>query len=1227
MHFFKRSFVLSVLLFSLVTTAQELYPVKLADASWHNEERELRYKPDGTDFVITNGSRLFTRALYGTNTAFRVETGDRPEFALYMPGMGGNFKLGFGTNNKTIWATEAQTITARYRPGAMLYTIQDPLLGNGKLLIEVLAMADADGFLIKTELQNVKDPINLFWAFGGASGKNFSRNGDMGPDPESNFYLKPENSKDNIFNITKNSFTLQYGTGLEVNNGGYVIKDSVQQSKTSKEKLLTGTYPTQTQVKTVNSGIVSSPLEFYTSLAGNNPALAGRLNAKNNTPYYFSVHNPATKSALSYKELSKQFALAETARKEIAGRIAINTPDSYINTVGNAIAIASDATWEDPSYLHGSIGWRMRLNGWRGAYTADVLGWHDRAKTHLQSYARSQVIAPESGSVIADTTTHLARSLEKLGVGMFTSGYISRNPDGQKMTAHHYDMNLVFIDIMLRHYDWTGDITFLKETWPLLKRHLDWETRNFDSDGNGLYDAYAAIWASDALQYSGGSVTHTTAYNYFAYTKAAQIAVIMNEDPAPYRNEANKILKAMNAQLWLKDKGVFAEFKDALGNQLLHTAPALWTVYHSMDSETMNPFQSYQSLRYIDNEIPHIPIKAKGLDNGGYYTLSTTKWMPYEWSLNNVALAESMHTALANWQGGRTDEAFKLFKSEVLASMYLGGSPGNFVQISHYDASRKEAYRDFGDPVGMFSRALVEGLFGIAPNALSNSLTIRPGLPSAWNYASFATPDISFDFKRNGQTDVYTIIPKLPQSLDLKFQAIAKGQVKSITINGKSTRWKNIDSAVGLPIIEINADAADKYDIIIAWQGDAPVLPPAEKTYTPGSSIIEQFGNASVLKINDPQGVLTNVNTTPSGFSAKVNTNTITGNYTVFVQLKQGELSWHMPLCFKVEKAISLVNNKNPEANNNSISLQNNTAQDIKATITVNDFSTTATFPAGKTGDEIKVPVNSMVTGTNSIIIKTQDGSVLTEKLYNWDATTTGKLETVNLSKYFNDKVTQIFRNKYLSPRPKTTTLQLPWQGIGDWAHPLKTFNVDDSGLRKLAGANNTFTLPQGVGFSTPGAKDANNILFTSQWDNYPTEKTIPLTGKASHAWFLMAGSTNPMQSQLDNGVIIVEYTDGSKETLALRNPEIWWPIDLDYYTDGFAFALKSPRPIRIHLKTGTIVQGVDSKVNHNGKEIEGGAATVLDLPLDKTKPLKSIILKTIANDVVIGLMAITLQR
>jgi hypothetical protein len=238
------------------------------------------------------------------------------------------------------------------------------------------------------------------------------------------------------------------------------------------------------------------------------------------------------------------------------------------------------------------------------------------------------------------------------------------------------------------------------------------------------------------------------------------------------------------------------------------------------------------------------------------------------------------------------------------------------------------------------------------------------------------------------------------------------------------------------------------------------------------------------------------------------------------------------------------------------------------------------------------------------------------------------KFETVNLTPYFNDRVTQIFRNEYRTPRSPFASLATPKQGIGGWCEPNASFDVDDSGLRQLAAKNGgQIILPDGIAFATPGEAGAKNILFTSQWNNYPREASVPLAGKASHAFLLMAGSTSAMQSQFDNGEIIVTYADGSATRLALRNPTNWWPIDQDYFMDDYAFRRDEPIPPRVDLRTGRIrLLDVETFKGKGGK-IPGGAATVLDLPLDATKELKSLTVRTLANEVVIGLMSVTLAR
>jgi hypothetical protein len=238
------------------------------------------------------------------------------------------------------------------------------------------------------------------------------------------------------------------------------------------------------------------------------------------------------------------------------------------------------------------------------------------------------------------------------------------------------------------------------------------------------------------------------------------------------------------------------------------------------------------------------------------------------------------------------------------------------------------------------------------------------------------------------------------------------------------------------------------------------------------------------------------------------------------------------------------------------------------------------------------------------------------------------RLDFVDLTPFFNDRVSQIFSNEYRAPRSPFPSLSTPKQGIGSWCHPFDYFVVDDSGLRSVARTNKgKFPLPNGVTFATPTEPDTPNILFTSQWTNYPTAATVPLSGKARHGYFLMAGSTGHMQSRFDNGEVVVTYQDGSTNRLALHNPTTWWPIEQDYFLDDFAFRRPEPIPPRVNLKTGA-VRLLDAKTfKGQGREVPGGAATVLNLPLDPEKELKSLTVRALANEVVIGLMSVTLER
>jgi len=1106
--------ILPFLLWGMAVSAQ---PLASLNDSQRGAQRTLRYTPDGEDFVIVNGDKKFNRALYGAHNGFRVETGDVPEFALYLPRMGGNLSFSISNGSKSLPLNKAAFIESRYRAGSRIYTIKDPLIGKGLIRITALSIYCADGAVFKIETENLPLGITLAWRFGGAADKRFSREGDWGVDPYDSFDLKPEYCSGNVYTINKNCFNLKFG---------------------KKEiRYMAGIFPEQSKL----------------SIESEYPVLDGKLSVAGSKTYYMALQTSNLGKTLSYSDLTDCFAKSEAARVKLASRIKINTPDPYFNTLGGTLAVAADGIWSGEVWLHGAVGWRMPLSGWRAAYTGDALGWHDRARAHFSAYADSQVkdvpaIYPHPTQ---DTTMNLARSEKKWGTQMYSNGYICRNPhENNKM--HHYDMNLCYIDELLWHFNWTGDLAYAKQMWPVLVRHLQWEKRNFDPDNDGLYDAYCCIWASDGLYYNSGAVTHSSAYNYRANRIAAQIAAKIGEDPKPYVDEADKILKALNARLWMSSKGHWAEYQDFMGKKRLHEDAAVWTVYHAIDSDIHDAFQGYQATRYVDTEIPHIPVVGKGLKDEGYATVSTTNWMPYSWSINNVAFAEVMHTSLAYWEAGRNEEAFKLLKSSVLDGMYLSNCPGNFGQISFYDAARGECYRDFGDPIGVASRALVQGLFGVLPDAMNGRVLVRPGFPSEWNHASISTPDIDVAFVRNGNKETYNVDLKFEKQLALDLQIRAHlDKISSLKVNGKAAEWNYVESASGFPVIKISTKPNIHNIVEIIWGGENLVSTPRLSTVNKGAALSQDMGT-TVSKIYDPQEVLEDAIASGNVISGKVKAEA--GNHTLFALVEQGNMKWWMPvnICIKEESSKSL-----------------------------KDFA----------------EVNNAT------------------------------CDPVDMDKVFNESVSQIFKKEYLAPRSPYTTLQLPKQGIGEWCHPQTTAEIDDSGIRSKV-KDGILSTSLGIPFRTPA--EGNNIAFISLWKNYPEKVSVELKGKASHIYLILAGTTNHMQSHIVNGIVKVFYKNGSEEALNLVNPDNWCPIEQDYFVDNTAFKLKNPRPYRLHFMSGIVSNDLEKDLHIEGvygRTIKGGAGVLLDLPLNKAKELKELQLITEANDVIIGLMAATLQR
>jgi hypothetical protein len=1207
--------------------------------------RALRYSPDGTDFVITNGAEFFNRALYGGNTGFRIEAGDRPEFSLFLPGRGGNLRLAIASQKdgyEPRWLFSAERIAARYRPGSMLYEIRDPLLGTGSLTLTAIPLADGEGLVLRVETSGDAAPVRLLWAYGGANGDRGRRAGDLRGERDAQdkvlslgefFQLKPEHCLGNRFELLPEGFTLTAQvdriTGLSPSGGRLPESEATQWAKPTK--VIEGAAPPGTRLSVADAGHWASPSRLISSSGkpSRTPVLLGEALLAPGAPYHLGLRRPRAGNhpPLAAAALPRLFEEAERHRSELAQRLGVQTPDAFINAAAAALAVAADAVWDgkQEAFMHGAIAWRIPLLGWRALYAGDALGWHDRTRKHFDGFAAKQNTAPVPVSLPkAEEKSNLSRNV----------GALHSNGD---MSNSLYDMNLVAIDAFFRHLQWTGDLEYARRRWPVIERHLAWERRlfrrPFGADSLPLYEAYACIWASDELFYNGGGATHSSAYNYWHNQMAARVAKALGKDPASYEQEASLIRRALQRELWLPDRGWFAEYKDFLGRQSVHTSAALWTFYHTLDSEAASPREAWQMTRFVDTQLGAIPLRGTGVPEGNF-TLPTSNWMPYQWSTNNVTLEESAHAALGYWQAGRADRAYPLLKGCLLDSMFMGTSPGNVGMTSASDVNSAETYRDFADSVGATARALVEGLFGIKPDLLVFEFRIRPGFPADWEHARIRHPDIGYAFKREGLRETYEVETRLPKPPRLLLEVAAlRDRVAGVTVNGQPASWRTLPDLIGVPRIEISAPPAARSEIVIEWQGKAPSTPSLPAVLALGGSFAAGTGLAKPQAIADPQGVARRPEL--GDHEVRGVAGGTLGHRTAFVQVAQGDLSWWMPLAFELRPAFEIVASSVQEAGGLRFRLRNNTANslDVNATLAVGGkrFRLPLRADALQDSPELVLPDDGLPPGTQRISVDLGKGLVVEGPVVNWKtrhAEAPFSFEVVDLSPHLNDKVTQIFRNEYRSPRSPFCSLALPKQGIGGWCVFGATAEIDDSGLRAAAAAKaGLFTSQLGVPFQTPAQPGVNNIAFTSQWEVYPREFTLPLAGRASRVYLLMAGSTGPMQCRFDNGEVVATYGDGTTERLVLHSPTTWWPIERDYFIDDFAFARPEAIPPRLDLKTGTVRVWDARDFKRLDGLIPGGAATVLDLPLNSSKELKSLTLRTLGNDVVIGLMAATLVR
>jgi hypothetical protein len=1106
----------------------------------------LRYHPEGDAIVVHNGGQSYNRPLYCSRIWPVVYAGDKPQLlGLDWAGGFGRLNIGLIRQGKGIWLHDFQDITARYRPGLMEWLLRDEQLAGLTLTLEAVTLEKGAGFAVKLRAEGATGQDTVVWAYGDAR----AASGPLGS--QSSWESLADAQLLYRYSVSADGFDIR------LEKPTHILKDL-------PPLRVTGRFPAGTALRIASGAVEHDPATFAASAENpKRPAVCATLPLRTQvqlcmavfvdtiTDRPYSGYGTSTvemqnseSTSVPERELDPKvrgfdqslpadmaavFAAGMRRAERLGKQVVVETPDPYFNAQVAASCAAMEGLFVAPSFVHGGSMWRQQQPGWRMMDGATMYGWHELVKMEAKYYLGFQLHeSPKTAPHPIELGTVQAPESRFYGKGWI--------PRDQSV----YNFQVQFFEELVRSWRWTADPELEEILLPALELHLERARECFDPDDDGLYESYLDSWPTDSVWYNGGGSVEESSYCYYMLRAAAEMRLRRGDQDAAARHtaRAEKIRKALNDVLWLKDKGHYASYLEQGGRQRVHEDAWLYSQFLPIDLGIASAEQALQALHYTEWGLERIKLPYGG------ELCHTSNWVPSKWSVRELYGGDIYHLALTYFQTGLGDAGWELLRGAFLESGYGDERPkaayGNIKNfLSPGGLSHPACSIDFNDVTTMFCRASVEGLFGCRPDYPSGIVHVEPALPAAWDKAALRTPDISVVFRRNGAKGVYEVELTRPARLMARLPVHAGG-VKRATVNGTEAkhRW---EPWFGCGMVHVEVAKGSRFTIEMELDGRCSPAAEIRTVKKAGESLELTSADGPIVEIKDPQGCLEGLQIVNGKAEARVTSHA--GHYAVLARTGSPQ-SAHW--------AVQKIQVTDPD------------------------------------GEAHKAAKTLLVPPANA----------------EWKA--------VDLRGTYNGDIRTIFQQKYLSPRTATCSLRLGTDGYSPWTFPYWGMKPPVIGLEELAEGKlvhgDWLVAPQSARFAK--LPEERNIAFASLWDNWPRLISVPVNAAAESVWLLVCGSTNPMQGRIANAALRFRYSDGQEEKLELVPPFNFWTlcpfggVDYDYARD--AFCLPKTPPPQVQL-------GKNCRAMVYSWKLRAGVA------------LKEVALEALSQDVVIGLMGVSL--
>lgn len=919
-------------------------------------------------------------------------------------------------------------------------------------------------------------------------------------------------------------------------------------------------------------------------------------------------------------------ASAQAAWQKQRNRLRIQTPDARFDNAFNNTAAALAMQYEYPSFIHG-------------------LTYAKYGKINCGYY----------GYEYAGLGQEVAESLKFISGTQDPKGRMRYFTPAFAMSAWCEEQNFYFVEQVWNHYRWTGDKEFVKVMWPTVRRAMEQGISASDPDGDGIMTGYYETWNCDA-QARGGKCALWTGMAVAALRAAVEMAAVVDDRDVTevvggrsegtvlkrYQELLAKSEKALAEQLWSKEIGAFCS---AEWNGDRRLRPEVMEQNYIIWRGLGEPMQKYMAMRYVRENFqlttaPGVTIELMN------------DWWPIEWSHHYVANGDSSISVLSAAKSGDTDKYWPSLKT-ISETLYKSDT-GTLCHGTLNDG-RGSGMRQIVELEPQFVQAVAQGLFGVEPQFDKNLLVLRPSLPSAWKEAKISGSDVTYAWSVKDGTIVLDVTT--PVDRQVLAQIPVRGEVQGATLNGQEAKYE-LAGDVNCCRIAMMSPAGKTHRFELKVGPDAVVK--GREVLLVGQESAFTVKNARIVSVRDPQEKMKVCR--QDGPDKAILAASQAGKCTVFLELAAGQCTWLHPLDLDVRPAWALVEKLRSSKEEGgaavvspaidvarrmlSLQIANNGVAklDEEATIRVAGQSVVrrlAIEPGAVA--TVEVPLEKawsrLSPGSTAVTVE-MGGQSQTRDAVTWplgEATElAGRMKMIDLSGHYNIAMAQLYSNQFMwrhdytgcgigidwrDPMPLRDKLgyvlmtppiaQFEYQSLPEGWTCKGRFTADDLPAVTQSGA--------GVPFRTQAAKAprgeaARNILAlasTEPYEQLPSVATVkfPSAVKAQKLYLLTANLTKTVKCYYPGGEIVVHYESGPDQVVSLTPPH-----NMPMFAQLFC-------PRAWTMPYGKL-SGDMTPLNMGGKEPN---LAVTDVLLDSGREIRSIELRCVASETILGIVGATL--